>query len=151
MQIPDDPADSRVSLGQRLMNVLGVFAQAAKFDSTATFVGETRAIGGTDNVQVRTLYWGLSQAIYVDQQGENAGIGYPGPDGWTFELDSEIAADAARLLDIFEGNVDAIDFVELALELPEKTPLEIPVQVQPRDSDPDPAADPPDIAPEPAR
>ena len=111
VQIPEDPTTTRLPLGQRLMNVLGVLAQAEKWNGTATFVGETRAVRGDQKVQVRTLYWGLGQAIYVDAQAEAAGVGRPGPDGWTFSDEPELADDAKRLLDIYEGNVDVIEFV----------------------------------------
>jgi len=117
VQIPDDPATTRSGLGQRLMNVLGVLAQAEKFNSTATFVGETRAIDGGQKVQVRTLYWGLGQAIYVDAQGKTAGIGRPGPAGWEFVDDPLLTAESQQLLDIYEGNVDAIEFVSLPVEI----------------------------------
>ncbi len=113
VQIPTDPENTRVPLGQRLMNVLGVLAQAEKFNGTATFVGETRAVEGDQKVQVRTLYWGLGQAFFVDASGNAAGVGRPGPDGWVFQNDPALAGDAKRLLDIYEGNVDAIEFVRL--------------------------------------
>jgi hypothetical protein len=117
VQVPTDPAKASPPLGQRLMSVLGVLAQAEKFNGTATFVGETRAVGGDQKVQVRTLYSGLAQAVYVDAQGKNAGIGRPGPDGWEFTDDPELADDARRLLDIYEGNVDVIEFVRLPIEI----------------------------------
>ena len=114
VQIPEDPDATRLALGQRLMNVLGVLAQAEKWNGTATMVGETRAVGdGGQKVAVRTLYWGLGQAIYVDSQGENAGIGRPGPDGWVFSDAPDLADGARTLLDIYEGNTDRIEFVAL--------------------------------------
>jgi hypothetical protein len=113
VQIPENPERAEITLGQRLMNVLGVLAQADKWNSTATLVGETRAITGDQKVQVRTLYWGLSQAVYVDARGENAGIGHPTEAGWVFEDDPAIAADAQLLLDIYEGNVDTISFIPI--------------------------------------
>ncbi len=117
VQIPEDPRNTRLGLGQRLMNVLGVLAQAEKFNTTATFVGETRDVGEGQKVQVRTLYWGLGQAFYVDAQGRAAGVGRPGAEGWVFSDDSELASETALLLDIYEGNVDTIEFVELPIEI----------------------------------
>lgn len=117
VQIPEDPERSAPPLGQRLMSVLGVLAQAEKFNNTATFVGETRAVNGGPKVQVRTLYWGLGQAIYVDAQGHSAGVGRPGASGWEFTNDPGLADDAKRLIDIYEGNVDLIEFVDLPVEL----------------------------------
>jgi hypothetical protein len=119
VQIPDDPAKTKSQLGQRLVNVLGILAQAEKFNSTATLVGETRSIseGSAEKVQVRTLYWGLGEAIYVDSRGEVAGIGRPGAEGWEFSDDPALASEAKLLLDVFEGNVDVIEFVEMPVEI----------------------------------
>jgi hypothetical protein len=117
VQIPEDPEQTDQALGQRLMNVLGVLAQAEKWNGTATFVAETRAVDGDQKVQVRTLYWGLAQAIYVDAQGRTAGIGRPGPDGWEFTADADLAPEAQQLLDIYEGNVDTIEFIELPVAI----------------------------------
>mgnify|MGYP001822745056 CR=1 FL=1 len=117
VQIPEDPSEGKTQLGQRLMNVLGVLAQVEKFDGTASFVGETRAVEGGQKVRVRTLYWGLGQAMYADVQGRTAGIGRPsGPDGWEFSNEPELAQRASLLLDIYEGNVDNIEFVQLPVE-----------------------------------
>ncbi len=117
VQIPDDPDNHRLRLGQRLMNVLGVLVQTEKFNNTATFVGETRAVTGDQKVQVRTLYWGLGQAYYVDAQGRAAGVGRPGDEGWVFSEEPALADDTGLLLDIYEGNVDVIRFVELPVEI----------------------------------
>ena len=120
VQIPDDPAKTKLAAGQRLMNVLGVLSQTEKWNSTANFVGETRAVGsGGERIQVRTLYWGLGQAIYVDGQGAVAGVGRPGEAGWQFVDDEALAEDAKLLLDIYEGNVDTIAFVPMPVEIQE--------------------------------
>ena len=117
VQIPADPEQAKQPLGHRLVNVLGVLAQAEKWNGTATFVGETRAVKDGEKVAIRTLYWGLGQAVYVDAQGETAGFGRPGPDGWVFTEDPEVAGAAQQLLDIYEGNVDAIEFVSVPVEI----------------------------------
>ena len=117
VQIPEDPERVKVPLGSRLMNVLGVLVQAEKFNRSATLVGETRSLGGDQKVQVRTLYWGLGQAIYVDSKGEMAGVARPSQDGWQFEDDPQLANRASELLDIYEGNVDTISFVPIPVEI----------------------------------
>jgi gas vesicle protein len=117
VQIPDDPEKARQPLGTRLMNVLGVLSQTEKWNATATMVGETRAVEGDQKVQVRTLYWGLGQAVYVDAQGKLAGVGRPGEEGWEFTDEPGLADRARLLLDISEGNVDVIDFVKMPVEV----------------------------------
>ena len=113
VQIPSEPAASDAPLGQRLLNVLGVLVQVEKFNGTATFVGETRPAEGGREVQVRTLYWGLAQAVFAASVGDTAGIGRPTADGWSFENQTDLAERARFLLDIYEGNVDVIEFVSL--------------------------------------
>jgi len=108
-QIPEDPEATKQPLGQRLVTVLGVLSQADKWNGTANLVGETRAVDGTDQkVQIRTLYWGLGQAIYVAAQGRAAGVARPAADGWEFQSEPDLVDEASLLLDIYEGNVDAI-------------------------------------------
>jgi gas vesicle protein len=116
VQIPEDPESSRQGLGQRLLAVLGVLTQADKWNSTASFVAETREVG-EQKLQVRTLYWGLGQAYYVDAMGRTAGVGLPGDEGWVFVSDPALADTARRLVDIYEGNLDLIEFVELPVEI----------------------------------
>lgn len=122
VQIPEsDEKAAERQLGTRLVNVLGVLSQAEKWNGTASLVGETRAVGGgEEKLQVRTLYWGLSQAFYVAAQGRAAGVARPRPEGsegWEFHDRPELADDAGLLLDIYEGNVDAIQFVTLPVEI----------------------------------
>lgn len=115
------PADSDraagIPIGSRLINVLGVLAQTDKFNSSATLVGETRGVGSGRKVQVRTLYWGLAEAVYVDGQGRTAGVARPGPKGWEFDDEPTLAPEAGRLLDIYEGNVDTISFVPIPVTI----------------------------------
>jgi hypothetical protein len=117
VQIPTNPELAKSNLGQRLVNVLAVIAQAEKWNGTATFVGETRDVGDGQKVAVRTLYWGLAQAIYVDSQGETAGIGRPTAEGWKFVDDPDLADSAKEILDIYEGIVDTIAFVPVPAEI----------------------------------
>lgn len=112
VQIPDDPNNTKLQLGQRLMSVLGVLAQAERFNGSATLVGETRPIG-EQKLQVRTLYWGLGTAIYVDAQGQSAGVGRPGANGWVFENVAGFEGAAKQVVDIYEGNVDEIKFIAI--------------------------------------
>lgn len=116
VRIPENPDKTELSLGQRLLSVLGILGQAEKFNSTANFYGETREVGG-QKIQVLTLYWGLAFAIYVDSQGEIAGFGEPGPDGWVWKQDNAIAADAKKFMDMYEGNTDVIEFVQLPVSV----------------------------------
>ena len=44
-------------------------------------------------------------------------VGRPGDSGWEFSEEPGLADSSARLLDIYEGNVDEIEFVKLPVEV----------------------------------
>lgn len=111
-RLPDDSSDTELSLGERVQNIVGILSQADKFNTTLTATSESREIEGGKVVEVRTLYWGLAMAYYVDASGEYAGIGYPGADGWEWPRIEDTGAKINRLLDVYEG-AGEIQFVEV--------------------------------------
>ncbi len=111
-RLPDDPANTKLSLGERVQNIVGILSQADKFNTTLTETSESRELPGGKIVEVRTLYWGLAMAYYVDASGEYAGIGYPGADGWEWPQVEGAGAEIKRLIDVYEG-AEEIQFVEV--------------------------------------
>jgi predicted nucleic acid-binding Zn-ribbon protein len=111
-RLPDNPSETKLSLGERVQNIVGILSQADKFNATLTETSESREIEGGKVIEVRTLYWGLAMAYYVDATGEYAGIGHPGPDGWVWPQIQDAGAQIKRLLDVYEGSED-IQFVEV--------------------------------------
>ena len=105
-RLPKDPANTQLSLGERVQNIVGILSQADKFNRTITQTSEARAIDG------RTLYWGLAMAYYVDATGEYAGIGFPGKEGWQWPQLTGAGPQIKQLLDVYAGT-EAIQFVEL--------------------------------------
>lgn len=111
-RLPDDPSDTKLSLGERVQNIVGILSQADKFNTTLTETSESREIESGKIVEVRTLYWGLAMAYYVDASGEYAGIGFPGADGWEWPRLEGKGAEIKRLIDVYEGT-EEIQFVEV--------------------------------------
>ena len=111
-RLPDDSSDTKLSLGERVQNIVGILSQADKFNTTLTETSESREIAGGKVIEVRTLYWGLAMAYYVDASAEYAGIGYPGADGWEWPQIEGKGLEIKRLLDVYEGAED-IQFVEV--------------------------------------
>ncbi|MGZ0656750.1 DUF3450 family protein [Coraliomargarita sp. W4R53] len=111
-RLPDDSSDTKLSLGERVQNIVGILSQADKFNTTLTETSESREIADGKVVEVRTLYWGLAMAYYVDASAEYAGIGYPGADGWEWPQLEGKGLEIKRLLDVYEGAED-IQFVEV--------------------------------------
>ncbi len=111
-RLPDDPANTELSLGERVQNIVGILSQADKFNTTITATSESREIDGGKVIEVRTLYWGLAMAYYVDASGDYAGIGIPGADGWKWPRIEGAGPEIKHLLDVYEGSED-IQFVEV--------------------------------------
>jgi FtsZ-binding cell division protein ZapB len=111
-RLPDDSANTKLTLGERVQNIVGILSQADKFNTTLTETSESREINGGKTVEVRTLYWGLAMAYYVDASGEYAGIGYPGVNGWEWPQIEGKGPEIKRLIDVYEG-AEEIQFVEV--------------------------------------
>jgi len=111
-RMPDDPEATKLSLGERVQNIVGILSQADKFNTTLTETSESREIADGKVVEVRTLYWGLAMAYYVDASGEYAGIGYPTASGWEWPQIEGQGPQIKRLIDVYEG-VEDIQFVEV--------------------------------------
>ena len=62
-RLPDDPNNTKLSLGERVQNIVGILSQADKFNTTITLSNESREISDGKVIQVTTLYWGLAMAI----------------------------------------------------------------------------------------
>lgn len=111
-RLPEDPDSNTLSLGERVQNIVGILSQADKFNTTITAVSDSREITEDKVVEVRTLYWGLAMAYFVDSSGEYAGIGFPGKDGWEWPQIEGSGPSIQQLLGVYEGNED-IQFVEV--------------------------------------
>ncbi|MFP4157248.1 MAG: DUF3450 family protein [Opitutales bacterium] len=112
-RLPDDPENTKLSLGERVQNVVGILSQAGKFNSTMTLTSETQELDNGKQVQVSTLYWGNAIAYFVDDSGEYAGYGTPGEDGWEWTQLDEAGAAIRELLAVYDGSSDSIKFVEV--------------------------------------
>ena len=111
-RLPEDPVNTQLSLGERVQNIVGILSQADKFNTTITQTSESREIDGGKVIEVRTLYWGLAMAYYVDAAGAYAGIGFPGKDGWEWPRIEGAGPQIKQLLDVYEGS-EEIQFVEV--------------------------------------
>jgi len=109
-RLPEDPNDTKLTLGERVQNIVGILSQADKFNGTITQTSESREVGDGRVVEVRTIYWGLGGAFYVDAAGDYAGVGFPGDNGWEWPEVAGSGEQIKRLLDVYEGS-EEIQFV----------------------------------------
>lgn len=109
-RLPEDPDKTSLSLGERVQNIVGILSQTDKFNTTITQTSESREIDDGKTVEVRTLYWGLAAAYYVDSSGAYAGVGYPTAEGWEWPRVDNAGESIKRLIDVYEGT-EEIQFV----------------------------------------
>lgn len=112
-RLPDDSANTKLSLGERLQNVVGILSQADKFNSTMTLTSEIQELESGKQVQVNTLYWGTAIAYFVDDSGDYAGYGFPSEKGWEWTVLDGTGAAIRELLAVYEGSADTIKFVQV--------------------------------------
>ncbi len=114
-RIPPDPATTRISVAERLQNVIGVLNEVDKANSEITVASEVRSFTEGRPVEVKTVYLGLGGAYYLGA-GSVAGTGRPGPDGWVWEPAPELAPRILEVLEIIQGKAQP-KFVSLPVRI----------------------------------
>lgn len=89
-RIPAPGAESRLSLGERFQNLIGVLNEVDKFHRDVSLVTEVRKLADGRTAEVATVYLGIGQAYYATADGSAAGFGTASETGWEW-----IPADAA--------------------------------------------------------
>lgn len=116
-RLPDDPANTELSLSTRFQNVIGVLNAINKFNADITLTNEVRTLPDGSSAEVKALYLGLGQAYYVTPNGLSAGIGRPSQEGWDWVAADEMAEEISRAIAIFQNE-----------EKPAYVPLTVTVQ-----------------------
>lgn len=113
-RIPREGAGN-VPLGVRLQNVVGILTQIDKFNSGVTLVSELRELGGGAR-EVRTLYFGLAGAYFLDVSGTYGGVGTPGAQGWEWREEPSLTGALGDLFAIY-ANTKQAQFVGLPAQI----------------------------------
>ncbi len=101
-RIPEDPANTRVSVAERFQNVLGILNEVNKVNSEMSINFEVRTMPDGSSAECQVLYVGLGQAYYLSPRGD-AGIGRPTADGWKWESAPASADGILKALEILQG------------------------------------------------
>ena len=115
-RIPEDAATTKVSVAERLQNVLGILNEVDKANADLAINYEVHTLSDGKPSEVKVIYVGLVQAFYIGSNGE-AGVGHPTPDGWKWQPSTSIADDVATALEILQGKHSPA-FVPLPVKLP---------------------------------
>jgi septal ring factor EnvC (AmiA/AmiB activator) len=114
-RIPEDAAETRLSVAERLQAVVGLLNFADKFNTGIQREVEIRELSGRQ-VEVEVLYFGLAGAFYADSAGTVAGIGVATADGWEWQAMDEQRDEISRLIGVYNGTREA-DFHSVPVRL----------------------------------
>ncbi len=103
-------------LSQRYLNVVYVLNDIDKWNREVTVTSEVRSLGNGSSAEVTALYIGIGQGYYVSANGEAAGVGTAGPDGWVWTPRNDAAAQITRAIAIAKNELPA-EFVLLPLQI----------------------------------
>lgn len=106
-RIPADGEAGDAPLSMRLQNAVVILSQFDKFQNMISKETEIQEVDGASR-EVTTLYYGFAYAYFVDGNGEYAGYGYPGNDGWEWVTDASLAPKVADLVAIYDRTKEAV-------------------------------------------
>ncbi len=115
-RIPQNPESSEASLAERFQNILGILNEANKLNNEVTVASEVRTLSNGKPAEVRALYVGLSQGYYLSQQGDAAGVGRPGRNGWDWKPEDKLASQIELAFAVLQ-NKEHPRFVELPITI----------------------------------
>lgn len=111
---------SNYSLSERAQTLISLLTAIQQFDSSITVANEIRTLSSGEEVEVKVLFLGLSQAFYADIAKRTAGVGSPidgGSDtGWQWVEQNNLADDVINAVEIYENN-QSPSLVALPLEI----------------------------------
>lgn len=84
-----------------LKSMLAVMAECGRFNRSITVGEETRKLSSGKKMTVDVIYLGLAQAFYASEQGDTAGVGTPGKNGWQWQAKPEFAKDIRKALAVY--------------------------------------------------
>ncbi|MEQ8763035.1 MAG: DUF3450 family protein [Planctomycetota bacterium] len=115
-QLPEDPAQTEISISRRFQNVIGILNEVNGFNAELTPASEIRTLRDGSRASVSVLYFGLGQAYYVTTKADAAGIGTATADGWAWSYADESAPEIDLAMKIFRGEKPAA-YVKLPVRI----------------------------------
>ncbi|MBN1586360.1 MAG: DUF3450 family protein [Candidatus Omnitrophica bacterium] len=115
-RFPEDPKGTKLGLGERFQNVIGVLNEVGKFNREITLTSEVRALPDGTSAEVTALYVGIGQGYYAGNNGEVGGTGKSSAEGWIWTPANEFAAEIFDTISILK-NEKVADFVKLPVEI----------------------------------
>jgi len=114
--LPAQGARTNLGTSQRMATVVGILNEVDKFNNSISMENELREVDG-QQIQVTTVYAGLSQAYYADESGKYAGVGNPARDEWEWTERNDIAPTISRAVGVAAGKIKPAVFVDIPIEV----------------------------------
>jgi hypothetical protein len=92
---------------ERIQVVVAVLNELDKFNNAVTIFGEKRKNAKGEEVAAETVYVGLGAAYFVNDAGDFAGSGSPGPKGWEWSIQPELAGPIREVVRIYRNEQSA--------------------------------------------
>ena len=115
-RIPTNSASTRMPATERVQVIVGVLNEMDKFNNSVTIFNEKRKNQNGEEVAVETVYVGLGAAYFVNDAGDFAGLGSPGPNGWQWNTKPELATAVREVIRIYRNESPA-RFVSLPVSI----------------------------------
>jgi Protein of unknown function (DUF3450) len=111
-KLPSDPGKTDMRVTERVTAIVKILNEVDKFNNAVTiFTGKRKNQQG-EEVAVQTVYVGLGAAYFVNDAGDFAGMGSPGPKGWEWTDKPELAYPVKEVIRIYRNERTA-KFVSL--------------------------------------
>lgn len=94
-------------VSKRLQNLINLTSEIEKFQQTVVLRKELHTVDGGREINMEVIYFGLSTAYAVNEDGGVALVGKPdAKDGWKFEERKDLAGAIRDLIDSTNGDRD---------------------------------------------
>lgn len=112
-RIPQNPAQTRLGVAERMQAVVGILAEIQNFNDTITLAQELHELEDGSRGEIKTVYLGLGTAYYLMPNGKDAGYGYPTKEGWIWQSRPELASAIEEILAIYSYSTREARFIPL--------------------------------------
>ncbi len=115
-RLPEDPNNTKAGITERVQTVVSLLNEVDKFNNAVSVFTEKRPNHQGEEVSVETIYVGLGAAYFVNEAGDFAGQGRPGPQGWEWTIDPKLASAVREVIRIYRNERTA-RFVSLPVAI----------------------------------
>ncbi|MDX6766817.1 MAG: DUF3450 family protein [Candidatus Methylacidiphilales bacterium] len=106
-RMPTDAKTTKITLAERFQNVIGILNEVSKLQNESSVVNEVRKVDGGKEVEVQTLYLGLTHGYYTSPTGEYVGYGHLTDTGWQWTSKPELAFELREIQAILTNKMKA--------------------------------------------